>query len=241
MATSYGTILKEAGVRVNALVGATPATLEATYAAAITSASFDSAEFPFTLFKDTCLAVESKLATAIASTGNHPWRRILESQTANIAHEAVIPSIDSGSNQIIGIYGAVVDYEDGTVCSEMSMDDIRISVRNANSWRVTDIYGYKIDGGRIFHTRTNVKIDVCTYNRTTQATAIATLTNPILLPDALESAYVAGMVSLLVRDDAFIQQAQVYSGYFADALNSIAQGLTSVASKSIPSPTLIAA
>lgn len=241
MSTSYGTILKAAGLRVNAIVGVTSTLLESTYSGAITSASFDSADFPFTAFKDACLAIESKLANAIANVGNHPWRRVLQSQTASIAHKGQIPSTDSGGNQIIGIYGAVTDASDGINCSEMAIDDIRIAVRNSNSWLVTPIYGYKIDGGRIFHTRTGVIIDVCTYNRTTQATSIGTLTNNMLLPDALEEAMVSGIVSLLVRDDAFMPQASLYRGYFNDALQSIAQGLTSVSSKSVPAPTLIAA
>jgi hypothetical protein len=36
----------------------------------------------------------------------------------------------------------------------------------------------------------NVTLDVCVYNRATQTTRIATVTNTILLPDALEEAYV---------------------------------------------------
>lgn len=242
MATSYNSVIRQAAIRINGIAGTTSAALEAAYITTpLTTTQLDSADFPLSVLKDTCLLVEEKLATAIANTGNHPWRRILQSQTADIAHEAAIPSTDSGSNQIIGIYGSVYDSSDGSVCSEMAMDDIRIAVRNANSWLVTPVYGFKIDGGRIFHTRTNVKIDVCTYNRTTRQTAIDTLTNAILLPDALEEAYVNGTVSLLVRDDAFTQQAQTYRGYFNDALASIAQGLTSVASKSIPAPTLVAA
>lgn len=242
MATSFQTIIRQAAIRINGIAGATSALLETAYTTSpLTTTQVDSADFTLSVLKDALLAVESKLATAIANTGNHPWRRILQSQTADIAHEAQIPSTDASSNQIIGIYGAVYDSSDGTPLSEMPMDDIRIAVRNANSWLLVPVYGYKIDGGRIFHTRTNVKIDVCTYNRTTQATSIGTLTNNILLPDALEEAYVSGIVSMLVRDDAFMPQAQIYRSYFREALDSIAAGLTSVSSKSVPSPTLVAA
>lgn len=242
MATSYNSVIRQAALRIQAIAGTTSTALEASYTTSpLTATQVDSADFSLSTLKDTCLLIEEKLANAIANVGNHPWRRVLQSQTADIAHEAQIPSTNAASDQIIGVYGAVFDSTDGTQCTEMAMDDIRVAVRNANSWLLVPIYGYKIDGGRIFHTRTNVKIDVCTYNRTTRQTAIDTLTNPILLPDVLEEAYVCGMLSLLVRDDAFMPQAQVYRGYFQDTLNSIAQGLTSVMSKSIPVPTQVAA
>lgn len=241
MSLSYGTILRQAGLRLNALVGTTASALETTYSSSTDSSDFDSADFPFTSFVDACLSVEEKLATAIANVGNHPWRRLLLSQTADIAHEALIPSTDSSSNTIIGVLGSVFDSSDGTALTEMSLDDIRIAVRNSNSWVLVPVYGYKIDGNRIHHTRTNIKIDVCTYNRTTRATAIGTLTNSILLPDVLEEAYVSGIVSMMVRDDAFMQQAQVYRAYLYETLQMIDKGLTSVPPKSIPGPTLAAA
>lgn len=240
MATSIETVLRQAILRVNGIVGTSASTLQTNYTTSpLTTTQVDSADFPFASYRDAFHSIESRLASAIASVGNHPWRRVLQSQTADIAHEAAIPSTNAAGDPIVGVYGAVFDSTDGTQCTEMAMDDIRIAVRNANSWVLVPIYGYKIDGGRIFHTRTNVKIDVCTYNRTTQA-ALG-ITASMLLPDPLEEALVAGMVSLLVRDDAFTAQAQVYRGYFNDALASIAQGLTSVASKSIPVPSLVAA
>lgn len=242
MAVTYEKVLRAAALRVNALVGATAAALETSYATSpLTSAQFDSADFPFTAFKDGALSVESKLANAIANVGNHPWRSVLASTTATITHGNVIPAVDVDTVPIIGVLGSVYDGSDGTVCTEMALDDIRIAKRNANSWLLAPVYGYKIDGRRIFHTRTNVKIDVCIYNRAARETAIGTLTNQILLPEVLEEAYVCGIVSMLVRDDAFTGQAAIYRGYFNDALASIAQGLTSVVSKVIPVPTMAAA
>lgn len=231
MSVSYATILRQAALRVNALVGTTAAALEATYAASLTSSSFDSADFPFTAFKDTCLLVEEKLANVVANlrikevspTGvvtyrYHEWRPSLTSQTADIAHKALIPSTDASSNKIIGVYGSVFDSSDGTALEEMPLQDIRIAVRNAGSWVLVPVYGFQIVGSRMHHTRTNVKADVCTFNRTTRQTAIDTLTNSILLPDAAEEAYVCGITSMLVRDDAFTAQAQIYRNYFNETL-----------------------
>lgn len=175
--------------------------------------------------------VEEKLAKAVANfrvketspTGvvsyrYHEWRTSLVSQTANIAHLGAIPSVDASSNKIIGVYGSVFDATSSIACEEMPLQDIQIAVRNSGSWRLSEIYGFHIEGERMHHTRTNVKMDVCTYNKTTRQTAIDTLTNSILLPDAAEEAYVCGMVSMLVRDDAFVGQAQTYRQYFNDTL-----------------------
>src|SRR5687768_15592491 len=102
MATSYNSVIRNAAIRINAIAGSTSSALETSYLTSpLTTTQVDSADFSLGVLKDTCLLVEEKLANAIANTGNHPWRRLLQSQTADIAHEAAIPSTDSGSNQII--------------------------------------------------------------------------------------------------------------------------------------------
>lgn len=239
MAVSYDRIIKSAAIRINGISGATSAALETAYLVTpITTTQLDSADFPLTPLKDTCLLVEEKLAHAIANTGSHPWRSVLAGVTASIAHKGVIPVVDSNSKSIIGVFGSVYDASDGTVCTEKPLEVIRRRVENAGTFHLVSAYNYKIDGRRIYHTRTNVVIDVCIYDRTARQTAIDTLTNPILLPDVLEEAYVNGMVAMLVRDDAFMAQSQIYAGYFADTLQMMSQGLTSIVPKVIPSPSM---
>lgn len=233
MATSWNSVIRNAALRINAIAGSTSAALEAAYITTpLTTTQVDSADFPLSVLKDTAVLVEEKLVNAVASfrvkqvspTGvvtyrYHEWRTSITTQTANIAHLGAIPAIDSSSNKIIGVYGSVFDASDNIACEEMTLQDIRIAVRNANLWLVSPVYGFHIDGNRMHHTRTNVKMDVCTYNRTTRQTSIDTLTNAILLPDAAEEAYVCGMVSMLVRDDAFTQQSQIYRNYFQSTLD----------------------
>lgn len=241
MATSYDRVIKNAALRVQAIAGTTASTLETSYLVTpITTTQLDSADFPLTPLKDTCLLVEEKLAHAIANVGNHPWRSALAGVTASIAHEGVIPVVDTNTKSIIGVLGSVYDASDGTVCTEKPLEVIRRRVENAGTFHLVSVYNYKIDGRRIYHTRTNVVIDVCVYDRTTQATAIDTLTNAMLLPDALEEAMVCGMVSLLVRDDAFMPQARLYRSYFQETLQMIDKGLSSIPPKSIPGPTMTA-
>lgn len=235
MAVSYEKIIRQAALRTQAFtgVGATPALLQTAYTTTpLTATQVASPDFPLAAYQDACLVIEEKIAVAVASFAEkvngqvrrHPWARVLLSQTANVANNALIPSTDSSSNSIIGVWGSVVDATDGNICAEMALDEIRMVARNANSWLKGEVYGYAFDGNRVTHTRANVKIDVCTYNRTTQTTAISTITNSILLPDAAEGVYVDGMVSLLVRDDMFMPQAAVYAGYFAEDLSVLVRG-----------------
>jgi hypothetical protein len=229
MGVSINTIIRQASLRINGIAGSLPADVEAAYVTTPLP-SIDSADFPLSFFRDTCLAVESKLATAIASYRDektralHPWRSLLLSQTAAIPNRGTIPSVDSGGNQIIGVLGSVFDALDSEMCDEMPLDDVRIAVRNSGNWLKSNVYAFALVGNRIEHTRTNVKIDVCTYNRTTRTTAIATLTNNILLPDALEEAYVCGIVSLAIRDGAFTNQANTYRAYYRESLADLGRG-----------------
>lgn len=229
MATTINTIIRQWAIRVNGIAGSVPADVEAAYVVTPLT-SVDSADFPLSFARDTYLAVESRLATAIASYRDpqtralHPWRSLLKGVTAGLANKADIPSVDASGNQIIGVLGAVRDASDNIVCDEMPIDDVRRAARNANAWVVTPVYGYSVVGNRIEHTRTNVVVEVCTYNRTTRATAAAALTNNILLPDALEEAYVAGMVSLTVRDDAFSAQAALNRTYYREAISQLERG-----------------
>jgi hypothetical protein len=233
MACSFESVIRQAGVRINAITGATPALLETAYTTSpLTTSQVVSPDFTLSVLKDTLLLVEEKLVNAVAnfkvkevspkgvvSYRYHEWRTSITSQTASLAHKAALPSVDSSNNKIVGVYGSVFDASDNIACEEMALQDIRIAVRNANSWVLVPVYGYYINGNRIHHTRTNVVIDVCTYNRTTRATAIGTITDPILLPDAAEEAYVCGIISLLVRDDAFTAQSQIYRSYFESTLS----------------------
>lgn len=241
MGYSYSHAIRSAAVRVNAIAGSTSATLETNYLVTpLTTTEVDSADFPLSVFKDTALLVEQRLAHAIANVGNHPWRKFLAGSAPTVAHETALPSVDGDAKNIIGVWGSVYDATDGTVCTEKPLEVIRRLVDNPGTFWKCNYYYYKMDGGRIYHTRTNVKIDCCVYNWSDRISAIATLTSATLLPEVLEEAHVCGMVSMLVRDDAFIPQSQIYRNYFEQALAMITQGLTSVPPKAIPAPTMTA-
>lgn len=236
MSVTYQQLLHSVAIRLNALVGTQVATIAASYdTAVLTSAQFKSADWPFNSFRDAILIAEEDFAWAIADTANHPWRSNISSVTGNIADGGSIPATNgAGTSKIIGVYGSVVDAVDNTVCTEAELDEItRINRLQADGILTLDHYLYRFDDNRIRHTREDVVIGVCVYNRATQLTAFGA-NGEMLLPDVLEGPIVYRAVSILTKETAFADQAGVYATYANDALRRIREGLTSVGNKAIP-------
>lgn len=229
---SYHDILASVAIRANALVGSLAPALETAFTTRpLTTAQFQSTVFPMSACKQALLNTEEKLAHAIANTSGHPWRADLADSTPALIHGAPILSLTVKNLHFIGEFGSVRDATDLNVCTVKPLPIIRRRVRNANNFYRTPVYYYNIDGGmRIFHTRTSVVIDVCSYSRAAQITLISN-DGAVLLSDVLEEAYICGTVSLLVRDDEFSGQAAVYRNYFNDTLAMIHGGFTAVPAK----------
>ena len=228
---NYHDLLADIGIRINAIAGSQAATLETNFSVRpLTTAQWKSAVFSFTATKQTLQRAEERLATAIAETGNHPWRNFLASTTATLANEAQLPSQDANSKQIVGLWGSVYDASDSGVCVERPIEEISRRVSNANSRFKCPAYNFRIDGQRIYHTRAGVRIDVCIYDSAAQKTAIDS-NAAILLPDVLAPAYVCGTLALLFRDTQFQSQAAQYAEMFAEQEKTIRQGLMSVEPK----------
>lgn len=215
MAVAYRTIIAATALRVNALIGATAATLETTYTTSpLTSANFQSTIFPFTSIKGAVLNAEEKLAQRIANNADDPLRQYMADVTANLSNPSTLPSTSTNSKPIIGTLGAVRDATSGIVCSQMPLDQVR---RRASATdMVIPCWWFNITGGRIEHTRTNVVIECCVYSRTDQATAMDANGN-ILLADALEPDYISEALAILVRDDEFMAQANLYAARAANS------------------------
>jgi hypothetical protein len=237
------TILREAAVRCNALVGPKPANLETTYnVSPLTAANFQSSIFPFTAFLDQETASIARFSNAIAETGNHPWRSFVGlSVTAPLASGDVIPSVDVNGDPIIGLYGSVLDNDDQTIiCTEYPEQAIRRRNLNPSLW-VIPVYGFKMSGDGITHTRPNgVVVQVCTFNWNTVYQSVVNNGN-LTLPDSLANAIVYDMVANLIRDDEFIPQAQVYRAAADQVEMNIRKGLASVSEQVIAGPTLVGA
>lgn len=238
MSILYQQLLHDTAIRLNALVGTQVATITATYdTAVLTAGDFKSADWPFASFRDAILMSEEDFAWTIADTANHPWRANLVSASPALSDGDDIPAFDTGGIKVIGAIGAVYDALDGTICLEGELDEI-MRVRRLLTIGVLALphYLYRIDAGRIRHTRTTVQMEVCIYDRNArQGAFIANST--MLLPDVLEGPIVARAVSLLTKETAFAEQAALYGKYADEAMIRIRNGLTSVVAKAVPIKT----
>ena len=233
MSTPYNNLLRQIAYHCGALRGDATVSIETSYLVTpLTKAELrDDTPFNFTALTDALLQAEQDFCWAVASTGNHPWRVNIRGVTAALADKAVLPAIDSNSKGIIGNWGAIYDSSDLTTLVEMPIDMIVRRMRNANTHYVCPVYYYKIDGSIIRHTRTAVIIEVCIYDRATQAAAIASNGN-MLLPDVIASALVATAAGSLMKSN----DGDMFRATAAAALQAIQQGLISVVAKSVPVP-----
>lgn len=243
---TYHDLLAAVALRVNALDGTDSADLQVTYSTRpLIDELFQSSIFPMNAIRDTILNAEQRLAVAIADTGNHPWRSVLggPSETAPLANGDNMPAVDVNGKSIIGIYGNVLDGDNPLlVCTEPDSQPLEVIRRYTllPSLYLIPLYNYTMDGNGIFHTRTTVTVQVCVYDYADQVAAF-NADNTMLLPDALAPALIAGGVAGLVRDDEFMQQAQLYAQIFSSEEQIIRNGLTSVGQVALPGPSLQAA
>jgi len=234
MAITYRQILRQAAQRIGAVTGVTPTALESAYMTSpLTSTQIGTTDFTISMIIDSMLAAVGRIVRAYASTPNHPFRTYNLSQTANIANEAVIPSVNSTSKPIVGVYGAIKDSTTADPLTEQPIHIIQTIVDDTDNFLKGEYFYYKIVGERMYHTRTNVTIDVCTFDLTTELAAVAAGNAPI--PDACLDIAVMGLVASLFIDDEFTGQAQMAAQYFENALSEMMTGKTQI----LPAPTLI--
>ena len=234
MSVPYSVPLRQLALRAGMLRGSQVYGIDTSYLSTpLTKAELSDGPYPLQGLKDALLSAEEALANAIADTGNHPWRAYLLSETAALSTGDPMPSVDVNDDPIIGIYGSVVDGADTTlICTEQPTEVIRRWKQSSGYW-VIPFYYYSLDGNGITHTRTTVKVQVCVYNRATQSAAVDA-NDPMLLPDTLEEAMVAGGVAKLNAPNAAI-----YATMFNATLASIRAGLASVAAAATGGPSMV--
>lgn len=220
MGIPYHDILSAVAMRVNAIVGATAATLETNYnIRPLTTTQFQSTIFPFTDFRTAILSAEQKLAQVIARSDDDGHRSFIMGTTLALASGAVLPSTNSSGQTIIGHFGSVLDGVDTTIqCTRQPIQVIRRRLATPSLWKIP-VYNYAYDGNRIFHTRTTVILECPIYDYATRKTVYNANGNMLLADDMME-ALICGGISLLVRDDEFMAQSQQYVSYFNNVLES---------------------
>lgn len=227
MSVSYHNLVRQVAYNVGALRGERTPELATSYVIPLTAAELTERGTPLQVLLDAVLRAEEEFVGVIASTGNHPWRAALRSVTNALGDKDFVPAVDGTGKSIVGLYGPVFDETDLTPLQEMPLTMIDRRVRNSNDHYLIPVYWYKFDGQLIRHTRNGVFIEVCSYDRGVQATAIAA-NSDMLLPDALEHALVERATCLLDAN---------HSPVYADAaVGLIKAGHTSMLPRSVPLP-----
>lgn len=233
---TYQQVLHDVALRVSALVGTSVTTISATYDNAVLNAThFKSADWPFNSFRDAIIMAVSDYSWAIADTGGHPWRANFSTDTAALADGTALPSTTPTNKEIIGVWGAVRDNVDHKPLTEKPLEIVRRAAQE--TWRTYPLYYFKMDSGHIYHTRTQVVVECCFYSQADQLTLFGA-NGAIPLPDALRLGLVSNTLATLTKDGAWESQARIYKDYDTEMKARIRAGLTTVPSKTLPSPTV---
>ena len=224
MAFAYSKLIRQAAIRVSAVIGGDPATVNANYATTpLTSVQVGSVDFPLTNLQDAAISAVARLVRAYANIGGHPFRRYNTSQTASISNNGLIPSVDSASKPIVGVYGAVRNASTGAVMTEQPKQIIELIVGDA---QLKKTYNYfKIIDGRLSCTAA-AQIDVVTFDEPTERAKFAADGNTPL-PDALFDAAWAAMAAILINDDSFAGQAQTFEAHVQNVIGEMRGGAVS--------------
>ncbi len=210
MAT-WNTLLRQLAVSVNAITGATPTLLEASYSTVpLTSANFQSSILPFTNLKDHMVNGVFKIISIAANNGNHPYRAALISQTAALSYGDAVTA-NAASVPIIGVWGTVRD-QDGNVMTKGNLSQIRAWVLNPGGMFLVDTSLWARDDVRIYHTATTVTIDVVAQARPDVDALVLTATMP--LPDDAVPVCIQAAQEECIRDDEFMAQGARFGDMF---------------------------
>ncbi len=210
MAT-WNTLLRQLSVSVNAVTGATPALLEASYSTVpLTSANFQSSILPFTNLKDHMVNGVFKIISLAANQGNHPYRAALISQTSALSDGDAV-TVNSASVPIIGVWGTVRD-QDNNVMTKGNLSQIRARNLNPGTMFLVDTSLWARDDTRIYHTATTVTIDVVAQARPNVDALVLTATMP--LPDDAVPVCIQAAQEECIRDDEFMAQGARFGEMF---------------------------
>ncbi len=216
MATTYELVRARVGTQLNVQAGATSTEADYNYSlSATTNAVYFDPRFTKSVIADAILDTEAQLIEAICYTGSNPERAAFVELTASVASGASIPLVGASGAKIIGALGAVIDATSSIVCSPRELSVVRMRANNENSMFQAAAYIYALDGSKIYHSRTNVKIDVATFTR-------GTFTGNIKVQDHQVGALVDGALGMLfAKEEAYITAAQYHNGRFAAYIQMI--------------------
>jgi len=209
----------------------------------------DDASYNFSLLQDACADAEQMVAQVIGQTANHPWRSLLTTGElsggagAGLVSGAPIYTVSGTAiKNVIGI-GRVRKAGAGTgeICTERPLEDIvrwtRLAPTNADYGAIIGNF-YRIVDNLVFHTVTGgVVIEYFAYDRALTEGAIAsTPTGDPIFPATVYPCYMAGALSLLLKEEEYASQCQYYGGVFKELLEQIAAGFGTTDPSPRPAP-----
>jgi hypothetical protein len=198
MPITYAKVTQEILNLLGAVLGENPTTADANYTATPSTSTVFGPDFLASQVQDAVVAAQGEIVEAIASTPLHPERARYADSTAALANRAAIPRTGAGTLKlIIGIPGAVRDSGNNETLERAALDSIRSFNRfSATIYSGSTRYWYAINSGRIEHTRTNVLVDVCVYERPTS------FAGNIDLDDHHEGGLIQGAVAKLALKES---------------------------------------
>jgi hypothetical protein len=235
MAITYAKVTQEVLNLLGAVAGVNPAAADTNYTSAPSTSTVIGPDFIPSQIQDAIVLAQGEIVEAIASTPLHPERARYADTTTALANRAVIPRTGAGTTKlIVGVIGAVRDSGNFETLVRMPLDTVRSFNRFPNIYGGSTRYWYAINADRIEHSRTNVLIDVCVYERPIAFTNID-------LDDHHEGGLVQGAVSKLALKesmfaDLFTGAKQFWSDYLATIRNYGNPDLYGQA-QAAPSPT----
>lgn len=224
MSIAYQNICKAVALRANQIIGGDASERNTAYQNGNIATQLDGVDVPFAALKQDVLAVEKEIAEMIGKDTSSIYRAYLQGTTAFLGSGGAVP-VNNGTanNNFVGVWDGVYDGTDNLPLTEMPIQVIKRRNRNSNGFFKSAVYFYKIDGSRIYHTRTTVYLRGCLYNAATQSTAFDAFGNSVL-PDALENLWIAKVLSGLAQENWFVENASYYRSLVADKEAGIIEG-----------------
>lgn len=205
MSLSWNVIKQKVANRLGAIAGPTAVLADANYLATISTSTVIGPAFTPAMIEDALVAGLGRIVEAIASMPLNPERTGFTSQTAALASGDLMPRTDSSGVVMVGVMGAVRDSSNSRVLEVTDLDKVRSFARHsATVYNDFDSYWYALDGQRLYHTRTNVVIDVCTYVRPT-----------VFVTIPIDDWHESGLVNLAVAEIAL--KENLFASLYQDA------------------------
>lgn len=208
----------EIALRTLQLQGTNQAQLESAYTTGYTA--LDGKQIPASALKDAVVTIEGEIHELIANDLNHPYRSALESDSDQLQSGDDMPKTDADNVEFVGMLSGIFDAEDELPLTEGTLQEIFRFGRAKGSRYNTDIRRYKIDCGKIYHTRTAAIVRGCIFDSDVALARFAG-SNKSPLPASCRSLWVARTLEYMAQEGWFISEAGYYGSFAVSCVNRL--------------------